>query len=340
MTDDGLVEGDVDAGELEVGRREVVEDDVGVRVPAGRRLVDQDRGQDLVVDRQDLVDVDHRGGVLAERGRRHVQRAAADVEHAAVDREALQPAVVHVGGAQDVSLATGDVARLRVGRCAGLLLPQAVVLLGDEADLAVRLAVARCRDDVGVGGAGRVGALGLREHVQELEQGRRHLAADGRDAERRERNDVAVELADPVDQPVAAGVADEDVAAGATERPILVHRVRVGPVVEPGDASLRAGAVRGRCEAAGRQVVVGLEQVVAEAAPERVVTGAADDPVVAQVTEDDVVAVGVGDRVDQRCMCRSAPKPPQPLIAGPSLLVLLRKYWYGKAVIGELPVQV
>ena len=50
------------------------------------------------------------------------------------------------------------------------------------------------------------------------------LAADRGDAERRERHDVAVELADPVDQPVAAGVADQDVEAGAAVDAVLVDR--------------------------------------------------------------------------------------------------------------------
>src|SRR5829696_6457563 len=73
--------------------------------------------------------------------------------------------------------------------------------------------------------------------------------------ERGERDDVAVELADPVDQSVAAGVPDQDVAAGTAVGEVLIRRVRVGLVVEP--------AVR-------LQVVVGVQQVVAPATPERV----------------------------------------------------------------------
>ena len=51
-------------------------------------------------------------------------------------------------------------------------------------------------------------------------------------------------------------------------------------------------------------VVVGVEQVVAEAAPQRVAAGAADEPVVAEVAEEDVVAVGAplapGDAAHER----------------------------------------
>ena len=110
-----------------------------------------------------------------------------------------------------------------------------------------------------------------RQRVQELGQLRLQRAADGRHAERRERHQVGVELADPVDQAVAAGVADQHVAAGAAVRAVLVARVRVGHVVEA---------------AVGGEVVVGVQQVVAVAAVEVVAAGAADEPVVAEVAED------------------------------------------------------
>src|SRR5439155_16293130 len=102
-----------------------------------------------------------------------------------------------------VAAPAGDVAGLRVGRAAGLGLPEAVILLADQAELAVGLSVPR-RVVPGVGRARRIGALAPRQRVEELGQLRLVLAADGRDAERRERAEVAVELADPVDQPVAA----------------------------------------------------------------------------------------------------------------------------------------
>ena len=99
--------------------------------------------------------------------------------------------------------------------------------------------------------ARRVGALAARERVEELRQLRLVLAADGGDAERRERDEVAVELADPVDQPVAAGVADQDVEAGAAVDAVLVARVRVGHVVQPRVAVLQAVAVVAVADAAG-----------------------------------------------------------------------------------------
>ncbi len=54
--------------------------------------------------------------------------------------------------------------------------------------------------------------------------------------------------------------------------------MRVGTVVEA---------------AVGAEVVVRVEQVVAEAAVQGVASGTADEPVVAQVTEQDVVTVGL-----------------------------------------------
>ena len=132
----------------------------------------------------------------------------------------------------------------------------------------------------GVGRARRVGALAARQRVQELGQLRLVLPADGRDAERRERDDVAVELADPVDQPVAAGVADR----GRRCR----RRRRRGPrsVGCVSGVSFSAAVRAGRSSSA-------LEQVVAPAGPDRVLAGAADQPVVAEVAEDRVVAVGL-----------------------------------------------
>jgi hypothetical protein len=66
MADDDLVQQDVDAGELEVRRREVVEDHVRICLPAGDRLLHEHVGEDLVVDRQRLVDVEDGGRVLTE----------------------------------------------------------------------------------------------------------------------------------------------------------------------------------------------------------------------------------------------------------------------------------
>ena len=78
------------------------------------------------------------------------------VHDAAVDEEASELLVVEVGAAQHVALPAGHVAGLRVARAAGLVLPEAGVLLGDDAELAVRLAVAGGVLRVGEGaGSGR-----------------------------------------------------------------------------------------------------------------------------------------------------------------------------------------
>ena len=195
--------------------------------------------------------------------------------------------VVEVGAAQDVAPAAADVARLRVARRAGLLLPVAVVLLDDQAHLAFVLAVpAGPRGDrARVVVAGRVGAVARGQRVQELWHLRLDLAADGRHAERAERDDVAVVLADPVDEPVAASVAVQDVDARAAVRAVLEDRMGVGRVVQR--------VVR-------REVVVGVEDVVAPAAVQVVAPGSAEHPVVAQVAEQEVGAVVVRWRVRRR----------------------------------------
>ena len=91
--------------------------------------------------------------------------------------------------------------------------------------------------------------------------------------------------------------------------------------------------------AIGLQVVIGLEQVVAEAAPQGVLTGAADDPVVAGVAEDDVVAVGA-DRGSRQAILAVVRQLGAPGDQGAFGLELVRKYWKGKLPIGVLDVQV
>ena len=98
---------------------------------------------------------------------------------------------------------------LRVGRAA--VLGAAVrVARGDEADLAVRLAVAGR-----VAAAGAVDSVAVGERVQERPVARVAGAGDRALAEGAERDDVAVELAGPVVETVDGRVRDQDVAAGA-----------------------------------------------------------------------------------------------------------------------------
>ena len=108
---------------------------------------------------------------------------------------------------------------------------------------------------------------------------RRELAVDGRVAERRERDDEAVELAAPVVHAVERGVRDQHVAAGAAEGEVAVAEARVGV--------LRVVVLA----AVGEQVVVELQVVVAEAAEQPVAVRAADEPVVAEVAVEPVAAV-------------------------------------------------
>ena len=106
-----------------------------------------------------------------------------------------------------------------------------------------------------------------------------NTAVDGRDAERAERHEEAVELAAPVEHAVLAGVGDQHVAPGAAVGEVAVAEARVVVL------GVGVGA------AGGLQVVVELQEVVAEAAEQPVAVGAADQPVVPQVAVEAVPAV-------------------------------------------------
>ena len=161
-------------------------------------------------------------------------------------------------------------------RGAGLVLP-GEVLLAHHTKLTLGLAVAG-RVGAGILVARGIGAVGGRKRIQVIGQLRLQCARNGAHPERRERHQVAVELADPVDQAIAAGVGDQHVATRAAVGAVLVGRMGIGLVVQT---------------SIGRLVVVGVQQVVAPAAVHVVAPGAADQPVVAEVAEDPVVAVVV-----------------------------------------------
>ena len=101
-----------------------------------------------------------------------------------------------------------------------------------------------------------IGTIAGDKRIEELGQLRLQRAADGRHAERRERHQVAVEFAGPVDQPIAAGVGDQHVAAGTAEGAVLVAGCVSGSDCWQANRSCSRSAV----------VVVGIDQVVAEAA--------------------------------------------------------------------------
>ena len=110
-------------------------------------------------------------------------------------------------------------------------------------------------------------------------------AADRERAERRKRHEIRVKGARPIDEPVATGVANQNIATRAAERDVLVACCSVGGVV---GAAVRV------------EIVVAVEQVVVEIVAAR----AADDPIVAEIAEDAVVAVaehGLAGGIDARC---------------------------------------
>ena len=221
-----------------------------------------------------------------------LENALRDRERAGVGGESLHGPVVEVRSCACVAPAARDVAGLRVCWPSRLRLPQAVVLLPDEPQLAKRLAVARLVAAL-VAPARHVDALAAAERVEELRQLRVVLAAHGRAAEWRERHQVGVEFADPVNQAVTTRIRDQDVEARAAVDAVFVAGVgAIGRVVKPGVAGLGARPIVRCGDASCVEVVIGVAQVVAPAAPERVLTRAADEPVVSKVAEDHVAAVG------------------------------------------------
>src|SRR5262249_27224255 len=135
----------VHAGELEVGRAEIIVDDVGVRLVAAGRLADHDRRRHLEVVGDVVVLIEHRERAGANTGRGRVERTVCHAPGAG-DRQTPRAREGTAGErrrADDLARASGDVAeRYLLVRRPALLLPERIDL-GDEAHFAVRLAVAR-----------------------------------------------------------------------------------------------------------------------------------------------------------------------------------------------------
>ena len=170
------------------------------------------------------------------------------------------------------------------------------VLLQHDTQLAHRLAVAawvrivldrrrQRRTIMGVGIPGRIDTVAQRSGVEKVVQLGLQRAADRGHAEFGEWHQVAVVFADPIDQPIAAGVGDQHVLTGAAERAILIGWRGFRNVI------LAAGRV---------QVVVGVQQIVAPAAIHMIPSGAAHDPIVAIIAKNQIVAVVVDRPVSHR----------------------------------------
>src|SRR5258708_61010 len=109
---------------------------------------------------------------------------------------------------------TRQIASLRLVGWADLVVPERVTL-SDQPNLAIRLAIS-CRIGTGVDRTRGIRAVRLGAIVEILPELRINVAADRGLAERRIGRDVGVELADPVDQAIAAGVRNHRIAARAT----------------------------------------------------------------------------------------------------------------------------
>ena len=125
-----------------------------------------------------------------------------------------------IGGHKNI-LASAVVAGLGIVGSTCLITPS-VDLLIDQSHLPIRLTVALRIGTRHIGHSRLVGAVGLGQIVQVISESRSIGAADRAGAERRERHDVAVELSDPVDEPVTTGVGDEPVPARASVGDIFV----------------------------------------------------------------------------------------------------------------------
>ena len=120
---------------------------------------------------------------------------------------------------------------------------------------------------------------------------------DGELTEGCERGDEAVMLADPINQPIATGIGDQHIPSSTTEGAILdVDIDGIGPEVVAGSpVAITVGLV----------VVIGIHQVVAEAAKHLVVIRTAHEPVVAEIAEhhvlvEVVVLIGVDVGIARR----------------------------------------
>ena len=144
----------------------------------------------------------------------------------------LRRAVVEIGRAQHIAR-TVAVARLRICRPPVLSAPGRI-FRQHQSKLAVRLAVTRrnrtCRAIVR--GAREIGAIAGGKRVQEVLQRRLQRAADRGHAKWRERHEVAVVFAAPVDQAIAASVRDQHVATRAAERAVFITGAGVRRVVQ------------------------------------------------------------------------------------------------------------
>ena len=201
------------AREAEIGRALVVENQEGVGLETGRGLAAVDSGLQLEVARQIGIDVEHADGIGPQHLRRHLEATLLQRPAAAVCREGNRGIVIEGRRTHHVARTTGDVTRLYIIRRTGLLLPLEV-FLDHHPQLGVGLAVA-VLTGAGIGEDRGIGAVARAQRVQVFRDLRLRGPADGERAEGREWHQVAVELADPVDEAVAAGVADQDVEAGA-----------------------------------------------------------------------------------------------------------------------------
>src|SRR5690606_32623255 len=142
----------------------IIEDEIAVGLNAAGGFDSVDRRPHLKVARQVMVDIKDADGVVTRCGRRNFESTAAERPTAAVDEKALSLAIVEIGGAKHVALPARDIAWLRIGRAAGLLLPQPVIAGDDQAEFTIGLAPA-IRIVAGIAGAGRIGAIASCQRV-------------------------------------------------------------------------------------------------------------------------------------------------------------------------------
>src|SRR5262249_19449997 len=104
-------------------------------------LADVEGGQHFVIGRQPGVEIEQADIVTTDRSRAVLVGATGYRPRATIGEHGRRTVAAEVGAAQDVALRAGRVARLRIGRRAGLGMPRGI-LLQHETEFAGWFAVA------------------------------------------------------------------------------------------------------------------------------------------------------------------------------------------------------
>ncbi len=193
----------------------------------------------------------------------------------AIREESLHSTIVESCRPQYVSWTAGDISGLRIIRGSRLVLPVEILLL-HKSEFTLWFTIA---GGVGasVGSPSWIGPVTFGQIVQVFHQLRLQGAADCCYAEGGKGDDITVEFAAPINEPVPTGIGNEHVTAGTSIGDVFVRWMGVGGIIDTTVCLM---------------VVIHIQQVRTIPAIKVVFTGTAYQPVVAKVTEDHIIAVG------------------------------------------------